>query len=127
VHDPLKSVADRLAHNPLFLAAPLARYAGRHALDDAGLAERLGCPVERLTDLRLCRNPHPEPPRFWQDVERIATHFELDAERLAEVIRDGQALLHLFRPEAGGAAAPGLMMAARDEEPAPPSDPGEQP
>lgn len=126
MHDPLASLAGRLARNPLFLAAPLARYAARHALDDAALAARLGCPPERLTDLRLCRNPHPEPPRFGQDVERIATHFGLDADRLAGVVRDGQALLHLNRPDTGGAAAPGFLMAARDEEPPPPG-PGEEP
>ena len=126
MHDPLKSVADRLAHNPLFLAAPLARYAGRHALDDDALAGRLGCPPEKLTDLRLCRNPHPEAPRFSQDVECIATHFGLNADRLAEVVRAGQALLHLLQADAEGGAAPNLLMAARDADPATP-EPGEEP
>src|SRR5437660_261749 len=98
--DPLEPLARRVAQNPLFLAAPLARFAERHRLDDAGLATHLGCRPEVLTDLRLCRNPHPEPPRFWQDVERIATHFGVDATRLAEVVRFGQGLLHLSQPDA---------------------------
>jgi hypothetical protein len=138
--DALESLARRVAKDPFFLAAPLARYAERHGLDDAALAGRLGCPQELLIDLRLCRNPHPEPPGFWQDVERIATHFHLDADRLAEVVRDGQALLYLFQvqpnADAGGAGraggaeaeAPGFLMAARDEEPPhPPRRPEEEP
>jgi hypothetical protein len=124
VNDPLTALAGRLARNPLFLAAPLARYAARYSLDDAALAARLGGSPETLTDLRLCRNPHPEPPRFGQDIERIATHFGVDAERLAEVVRDGQALWHLFQMDAEGAAAPGFLMAAREEEPVP--RPGEE-
>lgn len=126
MHDPLTSLAGRLARNPLFLAAPLARYAARYSLDDDALAARLGCSPETLTDLRLCRNPHAEPPRFGQDIERIATHFGVDADRLAEVVRDGQGQMHLLRPDAEDAAAPGFLMAARDEEPAPP-EPGEAP
>src|SRR5579864_1216221 len=93
--DALESLARRVASDPFFLAAPLARYAQRQGLDDAALAARLGCQPEVLTDLRLCRNPHPEAPRFWQDVERIATHHGLDAGRLAEVVRFGQGILHM--------------------------------
>jgi hypothetical protein len=127
VSDPLESLARRVARNPLFLAAPLARYAERHGLDDDALAARLGCRPEVLTDLRLCRNPHPEPPRFGQDVERIASHFGLDAGRLAETVRSGQGLLRLAQlPEVQAEDAPGYLMAARDE-PAPPPEPGEEP
>jgi hypothetical protein len=127
VSDPLESLARRVARNPLFLAAPLARFAERHRLDDEALATQLGCRPEVLTDLRLCRNPHPEPPRFWQDVECIATHFSVNAGRLAEVVRFGQGLLHLSQPGVSAEDAPGYLMAARDEEPAPPPDSGEEP
>jgi len=128
VSDALESLARRVASDPFFLAAPLARYALRHGLDDAALAARLGCRPEVLTDLRLCRNPHPEAPRFWQDVERIATHFGLDAARLAETVRSGQGLLRLAQqPEARAEDAAGYLMAARDEEPQPPPEPGGEP
>ena len=123
--DALESLARRVAGDPFFLAAPLARYAERHGLDDVALAASLGCAPALLTDLRLCRNPHPEAPRFWQDVERIATHFGLDAGRLAAAVRFGQGLLHLSQQGADAADAPGFLMAARDEEPPPES--GEQP
>jgi hypothetical protein len=124
--DALESLARRATGDPFFLAAPLARYAERHGLDDAALVAWLGCPPARLTDLRLCRNPHPEAPRFWQDIERIAAHFGLDAERLAAAVRFGQGLVHLSQQGANAADAPGFLMAARDEEPLPP-EPGEQP
>ena len=124
--DALESLARRVMTDPFFLAAPLARYAETQQMDDAALAAHLGCAPETLTGLRLCRNPPPEPPRFGQDVERIAAHFGLDPDRLVQVRRSGQALLHLSRP-AGAAAeeTPGYLMAARDEEPEPPEPGGE--
>jgi hypothetical protein len=126
VSDALESLARRVMRDPFFLAAPLARYAASHRLDDDALAARLGCPRAALTDLRLCLNPHPEPPRFGQDVERIAAEFGLDPGRLAEVVRFGQALLQLSPPPEADACraedVPGYLMAAREDEL--PPDPG---
>jgi hypothetical protein len=120
---PLERLARRVRSDPFFLAAPLARYAESHQLDDGALAAHLGCGGDALTHLRLCRNPEPMPPHFWNDVERIAARFHLDPDRLAEVVRFGQALLQM-RPPADVPVhpAPGYLMAAReesDEEPSP--------
>ena len=61
---PLDRMAQRAEADPFFLASLLALYAGSEQLDDAGLAAALGCPVETLTDVRLCRAPRPqEMPR----------------------------------------------------------------
>ena len=46
---------------------------------------------------RLCRNPDPRPPAFWQDTQAIAARFGLDAAVLAEAIRYGQSLMQLRR------------------------------
>ena len=110
----LERLARRVGEDEFFLAAPLARVADSQQLDDAALAVRLGCDVETLTHLRLCRNPDPQPPHFWQDVERIAGRFQLDADRLAEVVRLGQALLQAKAQVAKD--APGFLMAAREDE-----------
>src|SRR5207237_2578202 len=55
----LERLARRVLRGPLFLAAPLTRFAESHRLDDEGLAARLGCDRDTLTHLRLCRNPDP--------------------------------------------------------------------
>ena len=102
---PLESLARRVQSDPFFLAASLARYAVSEQLDDHALAARLGCDGGTLTHLRLCRNPKPLPPHFWNDVERIAARFHLDPDRLAEIVRFGQALLPV-RPAEGAPATP---------------------
>src|SRR5262249_21497792 len=91
----LAHLARRVSDAPDFLACALAEYARSERLEDAGLAARLGCPVEILTHLRLCRMPRTEPPHFWQDVEQIAKRFSVNTEALADVARRGQSLFHL--------------------------------
>ena len=112
--DPLEHFARRVEGDAEFLAWALARYAQSERLDDRGLAERLGCPPERLTALRLCGMPAEEPAAFRRDVDAIAARFGVDAAVLATVIRHAQALERLRQP--GGAAAAALL-AARDRPP----------
>ena len=113
---PLERLARRVQSDSFFLAAPLARYAGSEQLDDAALAARLGCDLDTLTHLRLCRNPEPMAPHFWKDVACIATRYRLDPDRLAEIVRFGQSLLQLQPPaEAPAQPSAGYLMAAREE------------
>jgi hypothetical protein len=113
-------MARRLADDPFFLAAALASYARGEGLDDAALAAKLECDMPTLTMLRLCRAPRAEAPHFGRDVETIAARFGVSADLLAEMARRGQALLQMRPQEPGQGQAPGLLMAARDDEaPAP--------
>jgi hypothetical protein len=113
----LEQLARRVKDDPFFLAAPLARYAAAEGLDDAGLAARLGCVSEALTGLRLCRNPDPQPPNFWNDVQLLAGQFLIDSDILAEVVRYGQNLIRLAASPAGtGVAEAGFILAARDRK-----------
>lgn len=116
--DPLKRLARRVENDPRFLAGLLTEYARSEGLDEAGMARELGCEEAILTGLRLCRAPRPEAADFRQDVRQIAEHFSLDAVRLAEILRQGEAFRLL---QQGGVGAPGFLMAARDRsEEAPP-------
>jgi len=121
----LDRLARRVMRDPFFLAAPLARYADSHRLDDAGLSAHLGCDLVALTQLRLCRTPDPTPPDFFRDVEAIAGRFRIDPDALAEVVRFGQALL-LPGPWSGrGEVGPvGSLIAARDGSPRREPSPG---
>ena len=55
--DSLIRLAARASADPWFFGSVLAGYQRRHQLDDAGLAAVLGCDVDTLTHLRLCRRP----------------------------------------------------------------------
>ena len=111
----LAHLAERVAGAPDFLACALAEYARSEHLEDAGMAARLGCSVETITHLRLCRMPRGQTSLFWQDVERIAARFSVNAEMLAEVVRRGQSLINLRHVEIGRNQEPGFLFAARDD------------
>src|SRR5947208_1648106 len=54
---PLDAVAARATTEPFFLGYHLSQAAERHGWTGADLARELGCTVEALTMLRLCRAP----------------------------------------------------------------------
>ncbi len=84
VSDHLRDLANRVEADPFFSAYRLAEYALAHGgLSDVGLAARLGCPVETLVNLRLCRAPRNDA-----DVLTIARRFGLDPVRLTQVLRE---------------------------------------
>jgi hypothetical protein len=114
VSEALDALARRAQGDPFFLASLLARYAQSEALDDHGLAAALGCPPERLSALRLCRAPRPDPAGFREDVAVIAAELGLDPDRLAEAVMRGRAIEEIGAAPAGGR---GFLMAARDDEP----------
>ena len=117
--DPLEALAARAEGEPFFLAAVLAAYARSEGLDHAGLAAALGCPLNQLAMLRLCRAPRTDPPGFWEDITAIAGRFGIDPLCLAEAVKRGRVVGRL---RAATPAAGGLLMAARDGEPEPPAD-----
>jgi hypothetical protein len=96
-----------------FLAAVLAVYTESEAMDDEQLAAQLGCTIETLVPLRLCRRPRPQPPEFRQDVEVIADRFHLRADVLAAAVRRADAVSALRR---AGDGSQGTLIAARDRQ-----------
>jgi hypothetical protein len=118
----LEHMARRVADAPDFLACALAEFARSEQMEDAALAVRLGCSMENLTHLRLCRMPRSETDLFWLDVEQIAGRFSVDAGVLAEVVRRGQSLFHLQSAAGDRQEKPNVLLAARDDdrEPKPP-------
>jgi hypothetical protein len=109
--EPLNRLARRFEADPRFLACFLAEYAQSEGLVEGELARELGCTGEALTGIRLCRAPRSDAAGFREDVRQVAEQFGLDAVRLAEIIRQGEAF-RLLRAGAVGAA--GFLMAARD-------------
>ncbi len=112
--DPIESFARRVAGDPFFLAPALALYAASEELDgDAALAASLGCPLDQLNHMRICRMPREQSAEFRADEEKIAAHTGADAEKLEGAVRRGQVLLKLKQSE----QAAGTLLAAREREP----------
>lgn len=96
----LDHMAARVATDPFFLAYSLNEYARREGLDDAALAERLGCSAEALTLIRLCRAPRRvsdgiadsgeyalATADFREDIASVAGRFGCNAAALAAACR----------------------------------------
>ena len=115
--EPLEDLALRVAEEPFFLAGLLRAYAFSESLDDTGLAAALGCPVQELTMLRLCRAPRTDSEDFLDDITCIAERFGLDPERLADAVKRGRVVRRFQQADQGSGSS---LMAARDRE-------GEQP
>jgi hypothetical protein len=112
-----------VAADPFFLAHPLAEFARSERLDDPALAARLGCRVEDLALVRLCRAPRPGPAEFRADIAAVAARFGLDAGKLAAAVRHGQGLATLRDAPRPAVADVGAVIAARDTEPPPTQEP----
>jgi len=109
--EPLEKLALRMEKDPFFLACSLRLFAQSKELDDSQLANRLGCSVQTLLLLRLCRAPAPESSRFLHDIRHIAATYQIDETTLADAVRHGQAIWQLRQRQAGGSPA---LRAARD-------------
>jgi len=97
----LARAAERTAARPAFLGSLLETYREMEAMDDSQLADYLGCPMEALPRVALCLRPAPAPPRFRDDVERIAARFALNPDRLATLVRHVDAVLGMRRGGSG--------------------------
>lgn len=86
------------------------------------LARQLGCSLETLAWLTLCRRPDED--RFAEDLSLIAERFNVDPNGLAEVIRHVESLGALVdRPEEEQGVDAPVLLAAHDRK----TEPGEEP
>lgn len=110
----LRRAAERASARPFYLASALQALAHAERLDDAELAARLGCDMDRLPALLLCRRPTGEGAMFRADVEAIADRFGVSAAGLAQMLRRADALVRLR--ETGQQRPGSVLAAARDRE-----------
>jgi hypothetical protein len=106
----LGRAAARLEGNPAFLVHVLALYRDHRGIDDAALAEELGCDGEGLVRLALCRAPR-QGTDFRTDLASAAAHAGADLDRLISAVRRAQSIATLR-----AAAGANLLLAARDRD-----------
>ncbi|MCY1074748.1 hypothetical protein [Archangium lansingense] len=87
------------------------KYEGKSA---EALAEDLGCSLETLDWLSLCRRPDED--RFAEHLDIIEKRFAVEAHRLADVLRTVEVLdvLPAEREGGDGEGAASFLLAARD-------------
>jgi hypothetical protein len=105
----LRAAAQRAATQSFFVAGALAPVISSESLDEMGIARRLGCPIENVPSILLCRRPRKPPAEFRADVYAIAERFGADPQSFAEMIRQGDALAAF-----ASAVSPAFLAAARD-------------
>lgn len=116
----LWKAAARAADHPFFLASQLLAYGSLRGLSRPDLAKWLGCKPNGLVRLELCRRPEVSAPSFRAEVEKVAAFAGAKPERVAEALREVEAIAALRQarhPKDGG-----MLLAARDRvEEVPPS------
>ncbi|MFL5355439.1 hypothetical protein [Archangium sp.] len=112
--DWLKVAARRSAHEVWTLGHVFERYRELESRSPEELAAELGCSLEVLAWLSLCRRPEGE--EFTEHVDAIVKRFGLDPLRLIAVLRHVEVMDALSARPEGGEAAEGdsVLLAARD-------------
>jgi transcriptional regulator with XRE-family HTH domain len=82
----LPAAAARSATETWTLGYALEQYRTKKHLPEEALAEELGCSVETLRCLCLCRRP--EGPELAQQLHAIVQRFPASAKKLEEIIRE---------------------------------------
>lgn len=108
----LDHAARHSSERPWTLGAVLEEYSRVEGVTRAETASFLGCDVDSLAWLSLCRKPAPD--RFLEDVSRIAERFQIDGFKLAQLIRRVDAIVVLRRTTT--AEEETLLLAARDRD-----------
>jgi len=120
----LSGLVRRLRDNPDFMAFVLAAYQRQERLSDDALAKYLNTTPAMLPRLALCKRPASNSPQFADQVRQIAAYTDIDAAKLANMVRQVDTLEKLaeqpevLESEKAGAQQielrPGLLAATRD-------------
>jgi len=77
----LAYAANRASDRPGFVASVLKRYEQENRISRAALAEQLGCPIEILDKLALCRRPQTHA-----GLTQVAVYTGIDIGNLAKIL-----------------------------------------
>ncbi len=109
----LEQAARRGSERPWTLGAVLSEYSRYEGLTREQLSSLLSCSLDSLAWLSLFRRPAPE--RFAEDVSKIAERLQINASKLAQIVRRVDAVAVLRRAVNAQEEDP-LLLAARDRD-----------
>jgi hypothetical protein len=108
----LAHAAARAANDPFFLGYLFESMIKTGRVTRDAVASRLGCSLDRLFQLYLCRTPRDDALSFREDVVRIASFAGCDAAALAQFVREAGALQSMRGATPQRASS--FLLAARD-------------
>jgi transcriptional regulator with XRE-family HTH domain len=109
----LEHAARQSAERLWTLGSALDEYCRMEGLTREQLSTGLGCSVDSLAWLSLCRRPAPD--HFAEDISKIAERFQIEASKLAEIVRRVDVVAALRRP-VSMQEAESVLLAARDRD-----------
>lgn len=112
--DWLTTAADESRHHEWALGGVLRKYADIEALTDTGLANELGCSLDTIRRLCLCRRPTQD--RLEADIAVICERFGIDPGRIVALIRRVQAVEALGSGAGADEEHDAMLLAARDRD-----------
>jgi len=115
----LEQTATKAAKSEFFLARVFKDYEKLENINMLGLARYLECNLETLTRLALCRRPtSDDPSRFKSDIKQISQHFNIDADKLASLVRYADTMKGFTEsPQLTEQISEhGVLLTARDQE-----------
>lgn len=108
----LAHAATRAANDPFFLGYLFESMIESGRVTRDAIASRLGCSLDRLFEIYLCRTPRSDASSFREDVVRIAGFAGCDAATLAQLVREASALQSMRGATPQRASS--ILLAARD-------------
>ena len=109
--------ARRAGEEPQLLGYELREYRTLNNATEDDVATTLECSRETLVCLALCRRPDVSGPSFRAEIEQIALHCGVNAQKLAALLREVDSLRAIRQVPIPPHLAPaqvGLLAAARD-------------
>jgi len=107
----LQRAGSRSAEHSWALGSVLDEYCRIEAMTVDQVAAFLGCSVDSLGWLALCRKPSRE--HFAEDISKIAERFHIEGKKLASIMRRVD-IVAVLRREVDVEDANSLLLAARD-------------
>ena len=117
----IRIAAERAASEPAFFAHVLREYCAMFGLNQRSLATKLGCKIDDVTRLALCRKPDFDAPKWHEELEKIAHFVHIDSQLLLQLLREVDTLTVMKTLSATSTTypgdQPGLLAAARSRKP----------
>lgn len=111
----LKYTSVEASKRSFYLGSALVKFRSFHQIDDKGLADYLGCDLERVPLLFLCKRPNQESMTFQADIKQISATFNIKPVKLLQILREVDTLKSWAETSRENTLAPiGLLAAARD-------------
>jgi len=112
----IEVLARKAGNQDGFIGAVLNAIAMANETTVADIVSSIGCSTENMPRLVLCKIPRTETEYFSTDVRQISDFADCDADLLANLVREYQAIAAMRRYDPSDSPHETMLMAARDKK-----------